>query len=445
MTEAPNFDKRVVITGCGYIGADANNGTRIPNVIIGVDDLWDKLISGHTTYYFLPDHICKKVYNFSPDDPHVGSALPEDFDPLATATAWLAMENAGLSQHLFNPYETGVAISSSSGPIDLIEEALTYLLDRELSSEVLIAENPKQKVTNLKKALMALVRNGLAGETVRVVAKTLGVNGIPLSINAACASSAANLMIGADTIRNGHAEVMFVGGTESMRSKAWLEAFRFGRLFAENGNNNPSVASRAGDADRSGLVPAEMSAVLVLEDLDKVRKDGREDKILAEVLQGGAAQDPGGVVLVDHTAIKHAMRTALRRSQLLTSGTDLIIPHMPSTIHGDEIEAHAISIINPNATIYALKSNLGHGFASAAGTNAIVAGRCLREGIIPQQVNLFIQGTRLDDGNVEPGKLAEVIFARDSHSGKRDPQVAQINGIGMQGEVFSINLKKYES
>ena len=88
-------------------------------------------------------------------------------------------------------------------------------------------------------------------------------------------------------IRDGYADVMLCGGTESAVTPLAIGAFTSMKALTQN--PDPKRASIPFDAERSGFVLGEGAAILLLEELEHAKARGA--RILAEVVGYGATCD----------------------------------------------------------------------------------------------------------------------------------------------------------
>lgn len=440
---------RVVVTGGGTVIADNNTGGE-PGEIIGRDEFEKRILSGKPIIGISPEY----MQNYVPGlfgNQGIGAYFREDFDPLSpdilpssltshlkeprasfaaklsVAAAYHAIRDSGLSPEHLNGNEIGAAISNSNGPAETLENALKEVLFRE--------EHPDDKSHRraYTAAMAGTTGNGLSDEIVRVTMKALGIYGTPINNQTGCASSVSNLISAFDTIRMGRARKMLFGGVDIGRSKVWLSTFKSANVLAKSYPGNPSLSSRPGDIDRTGLVFTSGSNVYMIERLDDVRKDKRENHIIGEMLAGTSKMDAEGVTeSSDHRALNAAIFEALTFAGLGQTGTDVILPHMTGTASGDVLEAEAILLYNPNSIVYPGKDRTGHGFARSGTDRMAEMGLIFRDKIIPEPINLKTPGTRYGDKIIyEP--LNQILWSFPENVINRNMNTLAVHSKGMQG------------
>lgn len=494
--EAPTFYTktdlpRVVITGLGGIWADGNPPKGGSGIIVGRKEFEDRVRNGRTLVGRTPEHALALYSKLDDKVSRVGAYFPFQFNPfdlstkeadiardktsltdniaspynllpeelkklvpplreprasfsakLASVAALDAIKDANLSRESLDPGQTGVAISSSTGPAELIEAAL-----QEILKDNTVRDKKEERERLI--AMTSVINNGLPDEVIRIVAKVLGIYGYPINNVAACASGLSNIIAAADAIRLGHATKMVAGGVEVTNSRIWAEVFKTAGVMATGSNNKPQESSRPADIGRTGLVPSEGAAVVVLELLDDVIKDGREDRILAEYISGQSALDVEGVTPDrEHKATSHALRTTLEQTGLVFSGTDGTFPHMTGTRVGDQTEGETIYELNPHTVVYPGKSVTGHGFARAGVDRVGEAIVSFADQKVPKPVNLETPGTLLTKNKeqyIETHPLEDLIWSFEKNqTGHKPIKTAALHAIGMQGVNSVALLAKYD-
>jgi len=160
----------------------------------------------------------------------------------------------------------------------------------------------------------------------------------------------------------------------------------------DNDRAGAERACRPFDRQRSGLVPAEGAAALVLESATAARKRGA--KILARI--SGYWQGMHALDLLqlepDGHSLAVGLRQVLRRSGLTVKSLDYICAHGTGTMANDASETEAIkSALGPAArrlSISSHKGAIGHTLAAAGVVQIVLTVKSLRQGLIPPTVNL---------------------------------------------------------
>jgi 3-oxoacyl-[acyl-carrier-protein] synthase II len=229
----------------------------------------------------------------------------------------------------------------------------------------------------------------MANATAGTIAMQFGWTGPNLCIATACAASAHAVGEAARLIRDGTADVVMTGGSESCMTKVAISAFA--RMTAlSTRNDDPQHASRPFDADRDGFVMGEGASALVLEAWD--RAVARNATIYGEVIGYGrnadayhiTAPSPGG------EGAAACMQLALDDAGLAPSQISHVNAHGTSTPLNDAAEAEAIRKVFGDTTppVTSTKGVTGHLIGAAGATEALACLLALRNGVVPPTANL---------------------------------------------------------
>jgi len=271
---------RVAITG---LGVKTPAGTDL-------ETFWTTLAAGRSTAATirridpspLPVRFGCEVHDFDPTA-YLGPKEARRVDrvtQLGFAAAADALSDAGVTDS--DPARSAVIFGTGvGGLITLEEQAIVY------------HEKGAARVSPFLVPMM------MANATAGTIAMQFGWKGPNLCITTACAASAHAIGEAARLIREGTADVVMTGGSESSLTPTAISAFA--RMTAlSTRNDEPELASRPFDADRDGFVMAEGAAALVLESWD--RAVARGARIYGEVVGYGrnadayhiTAPSPGG-------------------------------------------------------------------------------------------------------------------------------------------------------
>ncbi|ACL67359.1 Beta-ketoacyl synthase [Anaeromyxobacter dehalogenans 2CP-1] len=202
------------------------------------------------------------------------------------------------------------------------------------------------------------------------VAAAFGLGGIPLTVDAACASSLAAVAAACEALARGEVDVALAGGVAYNLVPEYYVAL--GLLGA--------LSPRGGlpfHVDAEGFVPAEGAGAVALKRLADARADG--DRIYAVVRGHGISSDGRGLSIYSPSTSGQqlALRRALAHARVRPETVDLLESHGPATRLGDRTEVATYAAVYgglPRATplvLSASKSQVGH-TTSAAGLIALV-------------------------------------------------------------------------
>lgn len=254
------------------------------------------------------------------------------------------------------------------------------------------------------------------------------------AINTACASSAYALAHGFDMIKNHQADVVLVGGADSIINREEIEGFN--ALYALSVQNDPPErASKPFAADRDGFVIGEGAGVMVLESEESAIKRGAV--IYAELAGYGLSSEGYNIIapMKDGEGMAFTMNKALQSAGIDFAEVDYINAHGTSTELNDRYETMAIKRVFGDYArripVSSTKSMLGHTIGAAGTIEGIITTLSLYHGIITPTINLFHPDPDLDLDYVPH-------VARE-----RQIRVALSNSFGFGGHNATIVFRKY--
>jgi acyl transferase domain-containing protein/3-hydroxymyristoyl/3-hydroxydecanoyl-(acyl carrier protein) dehydratase len=224
----------------------------------------------------------------------------------------------------------------------------------------------------------------VTGLPARLAAEALGLGGVAMTLDAACATGLYAVKLACDELLAGRADAMIAGGLSRPDSLYTQMGFCQLRALSPSGRCSPFSAT----AD--GLVVGEGGGCFLLKRLDDAERDG--DEVLAVIAGAGLSNDlEGGLLAPASEGQLRAMRAAYAAAGWRPSDVGLIECHGTGTPVGDAAEVRSLRELwrgEPGrAVIGSVKSNIGHlltGAGAAALCKAIIA---LRRGILPPTAN----------------------------------------------------------
>jgi len=270
------------------------------------------------------------------------------------------------------------------------------------------------------------------------VAASFGLGGVPLTLDAACASSLAAIRAACDALARGSADLVLAGGVaHNLLPEYYVGLGLLGALSPLGG--------LPFHADAEGFVPAEGAAAIALKRLDDARAAG--DRIYAVVRGHGVSSDGRGLSIYSPSSPGQqlAIRRALEEAGIAPGAVDLVEAHGPGTHLGDRTEVASYAAVYGEAprpaplVLSASKSQVGH-TTSAAGLVAVVrAALALDRRILPP-TNL--------DGPLDPELGLERIpavlpgEARPWPAPRGGPRRAAVSAFGMAGANHHLVLEE---
>ena len=224
------------------------------------------------------------------------------------------------------------------------------------------------------------------GACTEMIADYFGIFSQLDTISTACSSAANAIVLGAELLKSGRADIVVAGGTECITK------------FHLNGFNTLMILDREPcrpfDATRAGLNLGEGAAYVVMETEESFnarRHCGLDIQSLA-VLSGYAntcdayhqtASSPDG------EGAYLAMKKALENAQLTPKQIDYINAHGTGTANNDLSEGTAIErlFIKDIPPVSSTKSFTGHTTSAAGGVEAVISILALRHNFIPANLN----------------------------------------------------------
>lgn len=229
-------------------------------------------------------------------------------------------------------------------------------------------------------------------------------------------------------IERGHADAMLAGGSGSLASFSCLP-FRAWNQFTK-WQGEPAAASRPFDASRSGSVPGEGAAVLLLESREHAERRGAT--VLARIAAYASRHESPASPSSSRggRAIVQAIDAVLAKAQMKAADIGHVNAHGDSTIDHDRVEAQAIKQTLGNTPVTALKSYFGDLAAGSGAVELVASVLALVEGKLPPTRNFeerdttcpieVVSGqwcaagtTAIALNQSRTGQAAAVILARD--------------------------------
>jgi len=244
------------------------------------------------------------------------------------------------------------------------------------------------------------------------------------TIVTACSSSANTIMMGADMIKSGRADIVVTGGTECL-SRYHVNGFNTLMLLDK-------TVCRPFDRDRSGINLGEGAGYLVLESAEsaKIRGVNPIGKISGYCNACDAyhptATSPDGL------GPYLAMKGALEDARLLPENIDYINAHGTGTSNNDLTEGLAVMKLfgEKIPPVSSIKAFTGHTTSAAGSFEAVVSLLALENNFLPVNINF--------KNKIEEHSFIPVTDSIPSHSLRN----VLSNSFGFGGNNSSIILSK---
>lgn len=337
------------------------------------------------------------------------------FTQLAVIAAQEAFQDSGLHMEQEDAERCGVMVSSGIGGLSTIEN-----------------EHGKGITKGFRWVSPFFIPMAISNMAAGQIAINFGMKGMCTCVVTACASSTNAIGDGFRHIRDGYAEVMMCGGTESCITELGIGGFA--ALKALNTTADPNRASIPFDKERSGFVMGEGAGVLVLEEYEHAVKRGAQ--IHAEIIGYGSNCDAYHMTAPspDGSGAAACMAQAMKDAEIAPEQIDYINAHGTSTHMNDACETKAVhTAFGEHASklmISSTKSMTGHLLGGSGAVEALFSIMALKEGFVPATIN-YKEPDEECDLDIVPNQGREAAVS-----------MAMSNSFGFGGHNASIILKK---
>lgn len=409
--------RRVVITGLGAVtplGLTAPESWRaVREGVCGIGPITQFDPAG------MKVSLAAEVRGFDPEDYMLKPEAKRmgRFTQFAVASAKEALADAGFSPEAADPDRCGVIVSSGIGGLGITEE-----------------EHDRGLARGWDRVSPFFVPSGICNMAAGQVAIAAGFRGMCACPVAACTGGTNAVGDAFHYIRDGYAEAMLCGGTESAVTPLAVGGFTSMRALTQT--EDPSRASIPFDKERSGFVLGEGAAVLLLEELEHARRRGA--KIYAEMMGYGATCDAYHMTAPrpDGSGGAKAMALALADGGVRPEEVGYINAHGTSTHLNDAIETAAVkAVFGDHArqlAVSSTKSMTGHMLGAAGAVEAMFTALVLRDAFLPATIHYRTPDEECDlDVVPNQGRAAAVEYALS-------------NSLGFGGHNGSVLLKRWE-
>ncbi len=211
------------------------------------------------------------------------------------------------------------------------------------------------------------------------------------TVASACASSTESLVNAVEHIRDGLADVVIAGGTESAIHPITVASFASMQALSRR-NDSPETASRPGAIDRDGFVMGEGAAALILETEEHAKARGA--KIYAYVEGGGVTADSYHITANDPEGLgaARAVRMALEAADAAPDDVTHVNAHLTSTPVGDPNEFTALEAVFGDRIreipVSGTKASTGHLLGGTGALEAVYTVLALQNRVAPPTINM---------------------------------------------------------
>ncbi len=349
-------DTKVVVTGMGAICSLGANRQRI------FESVSQGLCGIRKVQSFDLNTLGTQVGGEVADESFV---FPKEITDRTSQLAYVAMQEAmkdsGLDLEKEDPYRCALSLGTCNGNILTLEK---------------VFEN---NFINIEQLSSVYQKNFLA---IDYLNKALNIRGAKVVFVTACSASNNAIGYAYDLIRTNQADVVFVGGADSLAKTTFSGFHSLQSLSPE-----PSVPF----SQKIGLSLGEGAAFIVMESDEHAYK--RKAVIHAQVLGYGFSGDAYHATSPDITgdgAIR-AMQAAVESAGIEKNDIAFVCAHGTGTMANDKTESLAIKKYfrghSQKIYISSTKSMHGHTLGAAGILQAVISIDCMKNNLIPALVN----------------------------------------------------------
>lgn len=409
--------RRVVITGMGTVNPVGNN----------LKDSWENVKKGvcgikPITCIDVSEHAVKVAGEVKDFDPSAvidkkEARRMDRYTQFALVAADEAFVDSKLDMEKEDSSRCGVIFSSGIGGL--------------ASTEANIATGERRGYDKVSPFYIPMAISNMAAGNIAI---RFGFKGMCTCVVTACASGNNAVGDAFHYVRDGYADIMICGGSESCITHLGIGGFT--AMQALNTTDDPNRASIPFDKERSGFVMGEGAAALVLEEYEHAKARGA--KIYGEVVGYGATCDAHHITAPcpDGAGGAACMTMAINDAGINKEDVGYVNAHGTSTHLNDACETQAIKTAfgdhAKDMMVSSTKSMTGHLLGGSGAVEAVFTTMAVYDGFIPATINYKVPDEECDlDIVPNEGRNVQV-------------QYAASNSLGFGGHNACIIVKKWE-
>ena len=352
--------KPILITGTGVVSAiglgKAETLEALLNDRSGVGPL-QYLKTGHKEF---------PVGEVKLTDAEMRSRLGIADNAITTRTALMgmlaleeALQDAGLTSEMLP--NVGFISGTTVGGMDMTEQFYLDYINSEAHKEYIATHD--------------------CGTCTEMTTSRFGNFAFVTTLSTACSSAANAIILGANMIRCGEADIVVVGGSECI-TKFHLNGFNSLMIL-------DTAPCRPFDATRNGLNLGEGAAYLVLESEESAQRRGVKAQALLSGYGNACDAFHQTASSSDGEGAYRAMKEALELAGIQPSEIDYINAHGTGTPNNDASESHAmIRLFGENVPpVSSTKPFTGHTTSASGSIEAVFCILALQQGFLPVNLN----------------------------------------------------------
>lgn len=291
-------------------------------------------------------------------------------------------------------------------------------------------DSSAEQGTNPKNMIIKRMNNAMSAW----IGMRYNIEGPNYTTSSACSSSAFAIALGYDAIKAGRADMMIVGGADSIINKEEIEGFN--EIYALSvQNDKPEKASCPFSKNRDGFVIGEGAGIMILESEESAKKRGAT--IYAELSDYAFTNESYNIMAPkpDGEGMADTMELALQHAKISKDDVDYINAHGTSTMLNDMFETQAVKKVFGERAykipVSSTKSMTGHTIGAAGVIEGIISVLAIKDSVIPPTINYDEPDPELDLDYV-PNKAR-----------KQEIKVALSNSFAFGGHNATLVFKRY--
>lgn len=402
--------KKVVVTGFNVISA------------LGLDweENWKNIVEGKSGVKKL------SLFDASENQTQIAAELPAGFSEKSASIIKkrLAKQMTRVTQM---SYVCAVeAIEKHNINFDSLDKSRVGVIMGVVNT----GDSSTEQGTTAKNLIIKRMNNAMSAW----IGMNYNIEGPNFTTSSACSSSAFAVALGYDAIKAGRADMMIVGGADSIINKEEIEGFN--EIYALSvQNEKPETASCPFSKNRDGFVIGEGAGIMILESEESAKARGA--KIYAELVDYAFTNESYNIMAPkpDGEGMAATMEQALKNGGISKDAVSHINAHGTSTMLNDMYETMAIKKVFGNRSyeipVSSTKSMTGHTIGAAGVIEGIFSVLAIKDGIIPPTINYNEPDPELDLDYV-PNKAR-----------KQDLDVVLSNSFAFGGHNATLVFRKY--
>jgi act minimal PKS ketosynthase (KS/KS alpha) len=306
----------------------------------------------------------------------------------AVAAAREALADSGLEDRDLDPPRTAVSIGSAVGS--------TITMEREY---VVLSDGGRRWLCDQEYGVRHLYQAFVPSTVATEVAWLCGAEGPATVVSTGCTSGLDAMVLTAQLIEEGSADVVIGGAAEAPISPITVACFDAIKATSTR-NDDPRSACRPFDRERDGMVLGEGSAVFIVEESARARRRGAH--IYCEIAGHGNRANAFHMTGLkpDGREMAEAITVALRQAEVVAEDVDYINAHGSGTRQNDRHETAAFKrSLGQHAgrvPVSSIKSMVGHSLGGIGAIEIAASALAIEHNVVPPTANLTVPDPECD-------------------------------------------------